>query len=111
MASAGDLPDDIDALKAALLAANDRAAQVEAELAVAKAKASNDQALIAHQQLQIGVRPVKAWLIKGRLYRYRVSLQLFVTLNTAGVRSGPRSNVRLAEEQRRMTGCGRPDSA
>jgi transposase len=53
MASAGDLPDDIDALKTALLAANDRAAQVEAELAVAKAKASDDQALIAHQQLQI----------------------------------------------------------
>jgi transposase len=53
MASAGDLPDDIDALKAALLAANDRAAQFEAELAFAKAKASDDQALIAHQQLQI----------------------------------------------------------
>jgi transposase len=53
MASASDLPDDIDALKAALLAANDRAAQVEAELAVAKARASNDQALIAHQRLQI----------------------------------------------------------
>ena len=53
MASAGDLPDDIDALKAALLAANDRAAQVEAELAVAKAKASDDQALIAHQQWHI----------------------------------------------------------
>jgi transposase len=53
MASAGDLPDDIDALKAALLAANDRATQVEAELAVAKARASDDQALIAHQQLQI----------------------------------------------------------
>src|SRR5580700_10212872 len=53
MASASDLPDDIDALKAALLAANDRAAQVEAELAVAKARASDDQALIAHQQLQI----------------------------------------------------------
>ncbi len=52
-ASAGDLPDDIDALKAALLAANDRAAQVTAELAIAKAKASDDQALIAHQQLQI----------------------------------------------------------
>ena len=30
-----------------------RAARVEAELAVAKAKASDDQALIAHQQLQI----------------------------------------------------------
>jgi transposase len=53
MASAGDLPDDIDALKAALLTANDRAAQVEAELAVAKAKTSDDQALIAYQQLQI----------------------------------------------------------
>jgi transposase len=53
MASAGDLPDDIDALKSALLVANDRAEQVTAELAVAKAKASDDQALIAHQQLQI----------------------------------------------------------
>jgi transposase len=53
MASAGDLPDDIDALKAALLAAHDKAARVEAELAMAKAKASDDQALIAHQQLQI----------------------------------------------------------
>ena len=30
-----------------------RAARVEAELAVAKAKASDDQAVIAHQQLQI----------------------------------------------------------
>src|SRR5882724_10597699 len=52
-AASNDLPDDIDALKAALLAANDRAEQVTAELAVAKAKASDDQALIAHQQLQI----------------------------------------------------------
>src|SRR5580704_11053170 len=48
-----DLPDDIDALKVALLAARARAARVEAELAVAKAKASDDQAVIAHQQLQI----------------------------------------------------------
>jgi transposase len=53
MASSDDLPDDIDTLKAALLAANDRAVQVAAELAVARAKASDDQALIAHQQLQI----------------------------------------------------------
>ncbi len=53
MASAADLPDDIDALKAALLAANDRAEQVTAELAITKAKASDDQALIAHQRLQI----------------------------------------------------------
>jgi transposase len=54
------LPNDIDALKAALveerrerIAEAARAAQVEAELAQAKAKASDDQALIAHQKLQI----------------------------------------------------------
>ena len=50
---ADDLPNDIAALQAALIAERDRAAQVEAELAVAKAKASDDQALIAHQRLQI----------------------------------------------------------
>ena len=50
------LPDDIAALQAALLAERAkrpeeaaRAARVEAELAVAKAKASDDQAVIAHQ--------------------------------------------------------------
>jgi transposase len=48
-----DLPDDIDALKVALLAERTRAVRVEAELAVAKAKASDDQVVIAHQQLQI----------------------------------------------------------
>ena len=55
-----DLPDDIAALQAALVSERAkrieeaaRAARVEAELAVAKAKASNDEALIAHQQLQI----------------------------------------------------------
>ena len=47
------VPDDIDALRAALIAERDRATGVEAELAVAKAKASDDQAVIAHQQLQI----------------------------------------------------------
>ena len=53
-------PKDIEALKAALTAACDRqileaarAAQAEAELAVARAKISDDQALIAHQQLRI----------------------------------------------------------
>jgi transposase len=50
----GALPDDIEALKAALIAEAARAAHAEAELAVARAKASDDQALIAHQQLQIG---------------------------------------------------------
>jgi len=40
----GALPDDIDALKAALIAEAARAAYAEAELAVAKAKASADQA-------------------------------------------------------------------
>jgi transposase len=55
-----DFPNDIAALQAALLAerakrieGEARTARVEAELAVAKAKASDDQALIAHQQLQI----------------------------------------------------------
>jgi transposase len=53
-------PEEFAALKAALaiergqrLAEAARAAQAEAELAVAKAKAAEDQALIAHQQLQI----------------------------------------------------------
>jgi transposase len=60
--SSGDdsLPDNIEVLQMALIAARGeyaaeaaRAAQVEAELAVARAKASDDQALIAHQRLQI----------------------------------------------------------
>ena len=53
-------PEDIEALKAALVAARDeriaeaaRAVNAEAELAVARAKASDDQALIAHLKLQI----------------------------------------------------------
>src|ERR1700756_5099086 len=56
----GAVPNDIAALKAALVAERDeriaeaaRAAHAEAELAVARAKASDDQALIAHQQLRI----------------------------------------------------------
>jgi transposase len=56
----GALPDDIEALKAALIAERSeriaeaaRAAYAEAELAVARAKASDDQALIAQQQLRI----------------------------------------------------------
>src|SRR5712691_1728053 len=55
-----DLPEDVAALKAALIAERTkrideaaRAVRVEAELAVAKAKASDDEALIAHQRLQI----------------------------------------------------------
>ena len=54
------LPDDVGALKVALLIAREQAKQAEqkhldvaAELAVAKAKASDDQALIAHQKLRI----------------------------------------------------------
>src|SRR4051795_10246785 len=48
-----DLPEEIDTLRAALLAECARAARVEAELAMARAKASDDEALIAHQRLQI----------------------------------------------------------
>jgi len=47
------LPADIAALQAALIAERERAARIEAELAVAKAKASDDDALIANQRLQI----------------------------------------------------------
>ncbi|MFL4968782.1 MAG: IS66 family transposase, partial [Xanthobacteraceae bacterium] len=48
-----DLPEDIGALRAALIAERARAARVEAELAVARAKTSDDAAVIAHQRLQI----------------------------------------------------------
>ena len=58
------LPDDLAALKAALLSATARALQVEAELALAQARASDDQAMIAHQQLQIA-------LLRHQLYGQR----------------------------------------
>ncbi len=48
-----DLADKIVALEAVLVAERERAARVAAELAVAKARASEDAALIAHQRLQI----------------------------------------------------------
>ena len=47
------LPDDIDALKAALTIERAKVLEVAAELAVAWAKASEDLALIAHQKLRI----------------------------------------------------------
>ena len=55
-----DLPDDVEALKAALIAERDRrivaeadAASAKADAASAKARASDDRALIAHLKLQI----------------------------------------------------------
>src|SRR5438552_18906504 len=55
-----DFANNIEVLKAALVGERGeriieaaRAARAEAELAVARAKASDDQALIAHQQLRI----------------------------------------------------------
>ena len=47
------LPDDIAALKAALIGERAKALEVAAELAVARAKASEDMALIAQQKLRI----------------------------------------------------------
>ena len=47
------LPDDVAALKAALVAERARGLEAAAELAVARAKASEDMALIAAQKLQI----------------------------------------------------------
>jgi Transposase and inactivated derivatives len=49
----GSLPNDIEVLKAALIAAADHTARVEAELAIARAKASEDTALIAQQKFRI----------------------------------------------------------
>jgi hypothetical protein len=64
-----DLPDDIAALQAALVVERAkrieeaaRAARVEAELAVAKAKASDDQAVIAHQlPVPPFIEPAQPW--------------------------------------------------
>ena len=54
MDSGGEaFPNHIAALKAALVAEAARAAHAEAELAVARAKASDDQALIVQQRLRI----------------------------------------------------------
>src|SRR3954451_17700484 len=53
VAAREDLPEEIDALRATLLAERARAARIEAELAVARAKASDDEALITHQRLHI----------------------------------------------------------
>jgi transposase len=47
------VPDDIDALKAALIAARAEAAAVGAELARARAVTANDHSLIAHLKLEI----------------------------------------------------------
>jgi transposase len=47
------LPDDVAALKAALIAERARGLEIAAELAVARAKASEDLALIAAQKLRI----------------------------------------------------------
>src|SRR5271154_7177688 len=47
------LPGDISALRAALIIERAKALEVAAELAIARAKASQDLALIAHQKLRI----------------------------------------------------------
>jgi transposase len=48
-----DLPDDVDALRAALIASRARAARVEAEAAAARAQLTENQAMIAFLKLQI----------------------------------------------------------
>ncbi|SFD48708.1 Transposase, partial [Devosia psychrophila] len=52
-ASVSPVPDDIEALKAALAAARTEAATARAEPATVQAERSDDQALIAHLKLQI----------------------------------------------------------
>jgi transposase len=51
--SAADLPNDLEALKALVLAGRAHTAEVEAELASAQAKNADDAALIAHLKLMI----------------------------------------------------------
>src|SRR3954462_514820 len=48
-----DLPEEIDTLRAALLAEYARAARGEADRAMARARAPDDAVIIAHQRLQI----------------------------------------------------------
>src|SRR5258706_9805171 len=82
-----DLPEDVAALKTALLSERARASQVVAELAVAKARASNDQALIAHQQLQIAK-------LTRELYGQRSERSgRVVGLNGMGVRGAERART------------------
>jgi transposase len=52
-AAAHSSPEEIAAMRAALTLAEARGLRSEAQLAVARAKASDDQALIAHQKLRI----------------------------------------------------------
>jgi transposase len=52
-AAVSHLPNDVEALKALVVSVTRRATEAEAELANARAKASADQALIAHLKLQI----------------------------------------------------------
>ena len=47
------VPDEVTALKEALAAERAKGLEIAAELAIARAKASEDQALIAQQKLQI----------------------------------------------------------
>lgn len=52
-AAIGPLPDDVGALKALLVATSRRTDDAEARLAAAIARASTNQAMIAHLKLQI----------------------------------------------------------
>ena len=53
MTSVDALPDDAERLKRLLLACEEQLAAVAAEAATLRAKAADDQALIAHLKLQI----------------------------------------------------------
>ena len=53
VADLSSLPNDVDALKAALIAARSEAAAIGAELAQARATATNDRSLIAYLKLEI----------------------------------------------------------
>ena len=67
-----DLPEEIDALRAALMAERARAARVEAELAVARAKASDDAAVIGAVSAA-GRVILAAWLVLRLRHKFQKS--------------------------------------
>jgi hypothetical protein len=118
-----DLPDDIAALQAALVVGRAkrieeaaRAARVEAELAVAKAKASDDQAVIAHQQLQIAKLTRQLYGQRSertvrRLDQMELALEELETSanrgrNSCWPRGGGSSTRRVRDERAAGAPCG-----
>ena len=87
------LPDDITALKVALASERAKALDIAAELAVARAKASEDSALIAQQKLRIA--KLERQIYGQRSERSsRLVDQLALTFEELEADAPPRTNLR-----------------